>query len=162
METAGKLAGFAVCAALVALILRRLRPEAGWGVSLGAGAIVLLAALPALSALVRGIASLSAMSGLDDSFMQQLLKIAGLSLLLDFAAQTCRDAQEEALALKVEFAGRVLLLSWLTALQTLCTRFSQPESSASAASSLSETADFSFADAVDALSRQPSAQEDTP
>ena len=88
-----------------------LRPEAGWGVSLGAGAIVLLAALPALSALVRGIASLSAMSGLDDSFMQQLLKIAGLSLLLDFAAQTCRDAQEEALALKVEFAGRVLLLS---------------------------------------------------
>ena len=48
METAGKLAGFAVCAALVALILRRLRPEAGWGVSLGAGAIVLLAALPAL------------------------------------------------------------------------------------------------------------------
>ena len=106
METAGKLAGFAVCAALVALILRRLRPEAGWGVSLGAGAIVLLAALPALSALVRGIASLSAMSGLDDSFMQQLL-----SLLLDFAAQTCRDAQEEALALKVEFAGRVLLLS---------------------------------------------------
>ena len=75
METAGKLAGFAVCAALVALILRRLRPEAGWGVSLGAGAIVLLAALPALSALVRGIASLSAMSGLDDSFMQQLLKI---------------------------------------------------------------------------------------
>lgn len=111
METAGKLAGFAVCAALVALILRRLRPEAGWGVSLGAGAIVLLAALPALSALVCGIASLSAMSGLDDSFMQQLLKIAGLSLLLDFAAQTCRDAQEEALALKVEFAGRVLLLS---------------------------------------------------
>ena len=103
METAGKLAGFAVCAALVALILRRLRPEAGGGVS--------LAALPALSALVRGIASLSAMSGLDDSFMQQLLKIAGLSLLLDFAAQTCRDAQEEALALKVEFAGRVLLLS---------------------------------------------------
>ena len=50
----------------------------------------------------------------------------------------------------------------LTALQTLCTRFSQPESSASAASPLSETADFSFADAVDALSRQPSAQEDTP
>ena len=44
METAGKLAGFAVCAALVALILRHLRPEAGWGVSLGAGAIVLLAA----------------------------------------------------------------------------------------------------------------------
>ena len=54
------------------------------------------------------------------------------------------------------------LLPWLTALQTLFLRFSQPESSVSAASPLSETADFSFADAVDALSRQPSAQEDAP
>lgn len=62
----------------------------------------------------------------------------------------------------VHLVASLLLLSWLTALQTLCTRFSQPESSASAASPLSETADFSFADAVDALSRQPSAQEDAP
>lgn len=59
-------------------------------------------------------------------------------------------------------ASLLLLLSWLTALQTLFLRFSQPESSVSAASPLSETADFSFADAVDALSRQPSAQEDAP
>lgn len=111
METAGKLAGFAVCAALLALLLRRLRPEAGWGVSLCAGTVVLMLSLPALSMLVDGITSLSAMSGLDGTFMQQLLKIAGLSVLLDFAAQTCRDAQEDSLALKVEFAGRVLLLS---------------------------------------------------
>ena len=59
-------------------------------------------------------------------------------------------------------ASLLLLLSWLTALQTLFLRFSQPESSVSAASPLSETADFSFADAVDALSRQPSVQEDAP
>ena len=30
---------------------------------------------------------------------------------MDFAAQTCRDASEEGLALKVETAGRVMLLS---------------------------------------------------
>lgn len=123
METAGKLAGFSVCAALLALILRRLRPEAGWGVSLCAGTIVLMLSLPALSALLDGITSLSAMSGLDGTFMQQLLKIAGVSVLLDFAAQTCRDAQEDALALKVEFAGRVLLLS--TALPVLRAFLSQ-------------------------------------
>ena len=50
----------------------------------------------------------------------------------------------------------------LVASLLLFLRFSQPESSVSAASPLSETADFSFADAVDALSRQPSAQEDAP
>ena len=59
----------------------------------------------------RDCAAGGASGALGAGARQQLLKIAGLSLLLDFAAQTCRDAQEEALALKVEFAGRVLLLS---------------------------------------------------
>ena len=127
METAGKLAGFAVCAALVALILRRLRPEAGWGVSLGAGAIVLLAALPALSALVRGIASLSAMSGLDDSFMQQLLKIAGLSLGADVpgraggspcAESGVRRAGAAALQRIARLAGAVVAACVLAAVLT--------------------------------------------
>lgn len=77
METAGKLAGFAVCAALVALIRAVCGRKPGGAYRWARAAIVLLAALPALSALVRGIASLSAMSGLDDSFMQQLLKSPG-------------------------------------------------------------------------------------
>lgn len=59
-------------------------------------------------------------------------------------------------------ASLLLLLSWLTALQSLFLRFSQPENSASAASPLTETADFSFADAVDALSHRTPAQEEAP
>lgn len=43
--------------------------------------------------------------------MSQLLKVGGISLLADFAAQTCRDAEEPGLAMKVEFAGRVILIS---------------------------------------------------
>jgi len=46
----------------------------------------------------------------EDSYISQLLKIGGISLLMDFAAQTCRDAGEDGLALKVETAGRVMLI----------------------------------------------------
>ena len=115
-----QIAGVGILTTVVASVLNSSgRSELANLATVAGLAIVLLMVVSLLSqlftnvrtALVRGIASLSAMSGLDDSFMQQLLKIAGLSLLLDFAAQTCRDAQEEALALKVEFAGRVLLLS---------------------------------------------------
>ena len=42
--------------------------------------------------------------------VKMLLKIGGISLLMDFAAQTCRDAGENGLALKVELAGRVMLI----------------------------------------------------
>ena len=91
--------------------------------------------------------------------MEALTGFAVLSLLSSLLLSLLPETR---LKSTVHLASLLLLLSWLTALQTLCTRFSQPESSASAASPLSETADFSFADAVDALSRQPSAQEDTP
>ena len=43
--------------------------------------------------------------------MGQLLKVGGISLLMDFAAQTCRDANEDGLALKVETATRVMLIA---------------------------------------------------
>lgn len=91
--------------------------------------------------------------------MEALTGFAVLSLLSSLLLSLLPETR---LKSTVHLVASLLLLSWLTALQTLCTRFSQPESSASAASPLSETADFSFADAVDALSRQPSAQEDTP
>lgn len=91
--------------------------------------------------------------------MEALTGFAVLSLISSLLLSLLPETR---LKSTVHLVASLLLLSWLTALQTLCTRFSQPESSASAASPLSETADFSFADAVDALSRQPSAQEDTP
>ena len=42
---------------------------------------------------------------------------------MDFAAQTCRDAGEDGLALKVELAGRVMLIALsLPVMQTLLTQ----------------------------------------
>ena len=49
--------------------------------------------------------------------------IQGISLLTDFAAQTCRDAQEDGLAMKVELAGRVMLIALaLPVMQALLTQ----------------------------------------
>ena len=75
--------------------------------------------------------------------MEALTGFAVLSLLSSLLLSLLPETRLKSTVHLV--ASLLLLLSWLTALQTLCTRFSQPESSASAASPLSETADFSFA-----------------
>lgn len=106
-----KLAGIAVCAALMALLLRRMRPEAGLALALGAGALMTLLLLPTLHSAVSGISALARTGGVPDGYMTQLLKVGGVSLLADFAAQTCRDAGEDGLAMKVELAGRVTLIA---------------------------------------------------
>lgn len=118
-----KMAGLSVLAAVAAVILRRLRPEMGMAVSLAAGIMLLALAVPLLSEVVGGLASLAQQGGVGDTYLQQLLKIAGISLLTDFAAQTCRDAGEDGLAMKTELAGRVMLISLaLPAIRTLLTR----------------------------------------
>ena len=104
-------AAFAVCAAALALVMRRLRPESAPVLVIAAGTLSALLILPQLAGIVTDVTTLACMGGVQEGYMTQLLKIAGISLTMDFAAQTCRDASEEGLARKVELAGRVMLIS---------------------------------------------------
>lgn len=106
-----RLTGFGVSAALMALLLRRLKPEVGLAASLAAGVLLGGLVLPHLAQLLQGLESIARAGGLADGYMAQLLKVCGVSLLTDFAAQTCRDAGEAGLAVKVELGGRVALLA---------------------------------------------------
>ena len=106
-----RIAAFGVCGALMAMVLRRMKPEAGVALSLAAGVLLVLMLLPSLSRVVDGIAAIAHAGGVSDSYMTQLLKVGGVSLLVDFAAQTCRDAGEDGLAMKVELAGRICLIA---------------------------------------------------
>ena len=106
-----KLSGVPVCAPLMSLLLRRMRPEAGLALARGAGPFLIRPLTPSLQILVSGVATLAQTGGVPDAYMTQLLKVGGVSLLADFSAQTCRDAGEDGLAMKVELAGRVTLIA---------------------------------------------------
>ena len=113
-------AAFTVCAAAMALMLRRLRPEMGSMLSMAAGGAAALMVMPLLGSILSGIADLAGAGGVPEGYMTQLFKVGGVSLLMDFAAQTCRDAGEEGLAQKAELAGRVMLISMaLPAMKTM-------------------------------------------
>lgn len=115
-----KMAGFAVGAALLLLLLRRVKPEVAVIAAVAAGVLLLLMALPSVQEIIGGITSLAEKGGVQQRYLTQLLKVTGISLLMDFAAQTCRDAGEEGLAMKTELAGRVMILVLaLPAMETL-------------------------------------------
>lgn len=105
-----QLAGFAVCAAAIALVMRKMRPEAATVLVIAAGLLAMTAVLPLLGQMLAGVKALAQRGGLQEEYMSSLLKIAGISLLMEFAAQTCRDAGEDSLAVKVELAGRIMLI----------------------------------------------------
>lgn len=102
---------FAVCAAAMALVMRRLRPESGTVLVIAAGTLAGILLLPQVEQIVSEITALASAGSVQEGYIAQLLRVGGVSLLMDFAAQTCRDADEEGLAMKTELAGRVMLIA---------------------------------------------------
>lgn len=106
-----QLAGFAAAASVAALIIRRFRPEFGSVIALFAGIALAVTALPQLAGIVDAMSGMLHAGSIASSTSSTLLRITGVGLLIDFAAQSCRDAGEAGVAARVEFAGRVMIIA---------------------------------------------------
>lgn len=101
----------AVAAALIAVFLRDSRlPVLALLVTLSAGAVIVLRLLPVFGSLWSGLSQLSSGLGVEERYLQLLLKIIALAYISEFGAQLCRDAGQGAIALKVEIAAKLCLI----------------------------------------------------
>ncbi len=109
--TAGlAVAGLAVTAAFLAVVLRGTRPEQAMAIGLAAGAVLVVWLLKMASPVLDSLRNMVARAGLSEEYGTVLLKALGLCLLTQLAADVCRDAGEQALAAKAELGGKILML----------------------------------------------------
>ena len=102
--------GLLLCTALLAVVLRAQRPELAMALSLLAAVLVAVAVLGRLTPLITSLRRMATLGVVSDSGLAVVLKGAGVCLITQLAADTCRDAGDSALAAKAELTGRVLLL----------------------------------------------------
>ncbi|HIS69355.1 MAG TPA: stage III sporulation protein AD [Candidatus Gallacutalibacter stercoravium] len=102
--------GIAVTATIIAVLLKKYNPEYSVVISLLAGVLTLFLILSKLSPAISEISNLLAAAGMANEYGAVLFKALGVCFLAQFAADSCRDAGESALASKVELAGKVLIL----------------------------------------------------
>lgn len=101
----------AVIAAFLALILRKTHPEYALSVSLIAGVLILAVVFGTAAPIFTDVQDMLMQSGLPTDYVRLLFKALGICLLTQFAADACRDAGEQGLASKAEFAGKLMLLT---------------------------------------------------
>lgn len=106
-----KIAALAVIAAILAVLLKRYRPEIALQVSIAAGLLILFAVIEQVTGIMESILGIAESFGLATSYLNIIFKVIGISYIAQFAAQTCRDAGEGAIAEKVELAAKILLLT---------------------------------------------------
>ncbi|NLO40157.1 MAG: stage III sporulation protein AD [Ruminiclostridium sp.] len=99
-----------ITAAILILILKAYKPEMGLQISLIFGAIVMIS----LAGRIRGIIDLIGLymdrANISGVYVSTLLKIIGMAYIAEFAAESCRDAGQGAIAAKVELAGKIMII----------------------------------------------------
>ena len=121
--SAYKAAAFAVVCALLADNFKKERAEFALLVQIAATAALVGAVVSGASSVVRMLTTYTSRSGLDTDAMRLLLRTVCMSAAGEWAAAFCRDAGLSALAVTVDAAVKVLLLSACLPLLETALRF---------------------------------------
>lgn len=95
---------------LLALTLRRQKPEIALLISLITSVIIAGQVIAGVGELAGQLADIVAECGMDIKYFSVCIKAVGLAYISQFAAEILRDGGETAVASKVEAAGKVAIL----------------------------------------------------
>jgi stage III sporulation protein AD len=102
-----QLVGIGLTSTVLAASLRSRAPQFAMLIGVVAGIILLLSVLNGMSTIITTLSDLARAAKVDHGFLATVLRIIGIAYIVEFAAQLARDANEGALAGKIELAGKV-------------------------------------------------------
>lgn len=95
---------------ICAIILKPLKPELSIMVIIATGLILLFQILDYFVDIINTFSKLSEKTGVDSELFKIVLKIVGIGYLIEFASSTCADSGMNAIANKIQFVGKVIIL----------------------------------------------------
>lgn len=105
-----QIVGLGFVVTLLILIIRSQRPEIAVQLSVTLATIIFLLVLSKIEVVLNLFRDLAEKANISQMYLNTILKIIGIAYITEFGAQVCRDAGEGAVAAKVEFAGKVLVM----------------------------------------------------
>ncbi|MBQ8209741.1 MAG: hypothetical protein IJZ35_04070 [Clostridia bacterium] len=103
--------GVSVISAVLYLVVKKYSPEYAVLIEIASIVLVVWTAYPYLCDVIDFYMEFSASGSIDGDYLKLILKVSGAALITQFSADICRDSGESALASKVEFAGKTLILA---------------------------------------------------
>lgn len=106
-----KIVGFGIIAVSLIIILKNQRPEIALMCIVASSVIILLFVFDELKNIIDLINSLMSNSSIDSTYIKIILKVIGITYIIEFGKDICKDAGESAIANKIELAGKVIIVS---------------------------------------------------
>jgi stage III sporulation protein AD len=105
-----QIVGLGFIVTLLILIIRSQRPEIAVQLSITLATVIFLLVLAKIEVVLNLFRDLADKASISQMYLNTILKIIGIAYITEFGAQVCRDAGEGAVAGKIEFAGKVLVM----------------------------------------------------
>lgn len=106
-----KIIGVGLMALIIAVIIKQYKPEFAMYISIITGVIIIFLVLDKITGIITLLTSLSKKTGINAEYLAILLKITGIAILTEFAVSICKDSGETAIASKVDFGGKIIVIS---------------------------------------------------
>ena len=106
-----KIASAAVVTCFLAVLLKQYKSEYAMAVTICGGVVIFIAVVPQLAQLFAGVRQFADKTGIGRDMLSPAFKTIGMAYITGYAAEMCRDAGENALAAKLEMAGKILMLA---------------------------------------------------
>jgi len=106
-----KIVGIGFLTLVVSLVLKEYKKEYAIYCSLIGGIILLTSSFGTIKEIVGFLSNISDKTSYNSEFLGLLLKITGIAVLVEYATSICKDSGETAIASKIDFAGKVIIIS---------------------------------------------------
>jgi stage III sporulation protein AD len=105
-----QLLGISIITSLIALLLNQVNPIFSRLLVLVVGGWIVIVALQPFAAIIQFIVEMANVTSVNAAYLTLLLKMIGIAYVTQFGGQLIRDAGQEALAQKVEFVAKIIIL----------------------------------------------------
>lgn len=102
--------GLALIAVTILVVLRQSRPEMALHLTLAVGIIIFLLLVGRIGQILEALQGLAGRAQINQFYLSTILRIIGIAYIAEFGAQICRDAGENTIASRVEFAAQIIIM----------------------------------------------------
>lgn len=110
MSALMRIVGMGLMATVLLMVVREERRELGVILRLAVGVAMMLLVIPDIARVVAAIVHISELAHVPAAYLALLLKVVGISYLTVFVAQLAQDSGEAGTGMRVELAGKIVIL----------------------------------------------------
>ena len=103
-------AAIGIIGAILSVTIKQTRPELSIMTSLATGVLLLLYTSNSLGNIINQFGEIVSKSGINEEYFKIAIKYCAIAYVTEFASALCKDAGENAIAVKTELAGKFSIL----------------------------------------------------